>query len=273
MAELEKKGGADTAEGEENERLLMEEVTLLDFDMLCAAVAMQAQKGKWGNLKIVDSEEENLGSDYYQHGEEGGVHRMWEGESVYGCLDDRPLALQSTCCPCYRFGKNMKRAGLGSCLLQVSTHLILTIISLSNLIAYVTTGRRYFLYLAFSFALSVGFYPGYHRIKIRKKFNIKNMTTSTMKGGNSSFDDCVYHIICPCCTLSQESRTLEMNNVEDGIWHGRVDTICIVSLSEDTKPYFELSPPPFVMKSPEFIRMHKTSNDNIHFPTSVVDHS
>ncbi|KAL6573914.1 hypothetical protein OROHE_001456 [Orobanche hederae] len=226
MAELEKKGGADTAEGEEKERLLMEEVTVLDFDMLCATVAMQAQKGKWANSKI---EEENFG------------------------------------CPCYRFGKNMKRAGLGSCLLQVFIHLILTIISLSNLIAYITTGRRCFLYLAFSFALSVGFYLGYHRIKIRKKFNIKV--------GDSSFDDCVYHLICPCCTLSQESRTLEMNNVEDGIWHGRGDTICIGSLSEDTKPYFELSPPPSVVKSPEFISMHKTSNENIHFPTSVVDHS
>ncbi|KAL6546687.1 hypothetical protein OROMI_022408 [Orobanche minor] len=262
MAELEKKGGADTAEGEEKERLLMEEVTVLDFDMLCATVAMQAQKGKWANSKI---EEENFGSDYYQHGEGGGVHRMWEGELFYGCLDDRPLALQSTCCPYYRFGKNMKRAGLGSCLLQVFIHLILTIISLSNLIAYIITGRRCFLYLAFSFALSVGFYLGYHRIKIRKKFNIKV--------GDSSFDDCVYHLICPCCTLSQESRTLEMNNVEDGIWHGRGDTICIGSLSEDTKPYFELSPPPSVVKSPEFISMHKTSNDNIHFPTYVVDHS
>ncbi|RVW13835.1 hypothetical protein CK203_079443 [Vitis vinifera] len=45
-----------------------------------------------------------------------------------------------------------------------------------------------------------------------------------LQGGDSSLDDCVYHLICPCCTLCQESRTLEMNNVQDGTWHGRAVT-------------------------------------------------
>ncbi|KAK6124018.1 hypothetical protein DH2020_042234 [Rehmannia glutinosa] len=224
---------------------------------------MQAHKGKWGKLNG-DKEEENIVSDYYQYG--GGVHRMWEGELVYDCFDDRRIALESACCPCYRFGKNMKRAGLGSCFLQGSIHLILAIVALSNLLAFIITRRCYFLYLAISFTLSVGIYLGYHRMRIRKKFNIK--------GGDSSFDDCVYHLICPCCTLCQESRTLEMNNVQDGAWHGRGDTICIGSLSEDSKPYLELSPP-FVVstKSPEFASMQKTSSDSIHFSTSVVGHS
>ncbi|GJR48331.1 PLAC8 family protein, partial [Tanacetum coccineum] len=46
-------------------------------------------------------------------------------------------------------------------------------------------------------------------------------------GSDSSLDDCVSHLICPCCTLAQESKTLEMNNVHDGTWHGRGDTMCI----------------------------------------------
>ena len=46
--------------------------------------------------------------------------------------------------------------------------------------------------------------------------------------------------------IEQESRTLEMNNVQDGIWHGRGDTICIGSFVEGRKAFFELQPPPLV---------------------------
>ncbi|KAK6149831.1 hypothetical protein DH2020_017356 [Rehmannia glutinosa] len=262
MAEPEKRGG--TAAAEEEERLLMEEVTVLDFDMLCSTVAMQAHKGKWGKLNG-DKEEENIVSDYYQYG--GGVHRMWEGELVYDCFDDRRIALESACCPCYRFGKNMKRAGLGSCFLQGSIHLILAIVALSNLLAFIITRRCYFLYLAISFTLSVGIYLGYHRMRIRKKFNIK-VSIALLE----LF--LILQLHCYYLILQSESRTLEMNNVQDGTWHGRGDTICIGSLFEDTKPYLELSPP-FVVstKSPEFASMQKTSSDSIHFSTSVVGHS
>lgn len=49
--------------------------------------------------------------------------------------------------------------------------------------------------------------------------------------------------------MEQESRTLEMNNVQDGTWHGRGDTICIGSFSEGNKALFELNPPlPISMK-------------------------
>ncbi|XP_057764673.1 uncharacterized protein LOC130985621 isoform X2 [Salvia miltiorrhiza] len=203
MAELDKRGGEQAAA--EEERLLGEEAAVLDFDTLCSTVAMQAQQGKWGKLNG-DNEEEYIVSNFREYG--GGVHRMWEGELFYDCFDDRRLALQSSCCPCYRFGKNMKRAGFGSCFLQ---------------------------------------------------------------GGDTSFDDFVYHVICPSCMLSQESRTLEMNNVQDGIWHGRGDTICVGSFSEDSKAYLELHPP-FVVstKCPQLLSMQQTSNDTIILPTSVV---
>lgn len=138
-----------------------------------------------------------------------------------------------------------------------------------------------------------------------------------VQGGETSFDDCVYHLVCPCCTLcqvcfrvrfcfpqymqteysqsyptstklvscteilhydycelEQESRTLEMNNVQDGMWHGRGDTICIGSFSEDSKPYLELSPP-FVVstKCPELLSMQKASSDRFLLPNSAVGHA
>lgn len=42
--------------------------------------------------------------------------------------------------------------------------------------------------------------------------------------------------------MEQESRTLEMNNVQDGTWHGRGDTICIGSYSEGNMANYELHP-------------------------------
>lgn len=46
--------------------------------------------------------------------------------------------------------------------------------------------------------------------------------------------------------MKQESRTLEMNNVQDGIWHGRGDTICIGGFPEGGKSFFQLQPPPLI---------------------------
>ncbi|KAJ6416486.1 hypothetical protein OIU84_002363 [Salix udensis] len=79
----------------------------------------------------------------------------------------------------------------------------------------------------------------------------------SFQGSDSSLDDCIYHLICPCCTLSQESRTLEMNNVQDGTWHGRGDTICVGSYTEGNKVFLELHPPPTVA-SPDVCSMQKT---------------
>jgi hypothetical protein len=46
--------------------------------------------------------------------------------------------------------------------------------------------------------------------------------------------------------MMKESRTLEMNNVQDGTWHGRGDTKCIGSFGEKSISHFELHPPPIV---------------------------
>ncbi|KAK7362972.1 hypothetical protein VNO77_05097 [Canavalia gladiata] len=223
MGDLEKQ---ENVEEEEKERL----IKIVDFDTLCSNVALRASHGKWGKLGI--------GAEEKEEGEEfGGVLRMWEGE-ILDCFDDRCIALESACCPCYRFGKNMKRAGFGSCYIQAAVYFLLAIGAFLNFIALAVTRRHCFLYLAVAFIVSIGVYLGFFRTRVRKKFNIK--------GSDSSLDDCVYHFSCPCCTLSQESRTLEMNNVQDGTWHGRGDKICIGGFGEKHKSLFELRPPPIV---------------------------
>ncbi|CDO99657.1 unnamed protein product [Coffea canephora] len=260
MAETEKKvvvvADQRREEEEEEKESLMEKVAVLDFDMLCATVAMQSHKGKWDTLNAGENGDEE--EDIVVYGNGGGVLRMWEGELLYDCFDDRRIALQSACCPCYRFGKNMRRAGFGSCFLQGSVYMILVLLALLSMLTFLGTKRRCFLYLAAAFSISVGIYLGIYRTQIRKKFNIRD--------SESSFDDCVYHLICPCCSLCQESRTLEMNNVQDGIWHGRGDTICIGSYSEGGgKALFERNPPPVMSRqSPEPQCISKATDESSH---------
>ncbi|XP_031257405.1 protein PLANT CADMIUM RESISTANCE 10-like [Pistacia vera] len=229
--------------GEEGERLL-EGMAVVNFELLCSTVALQTQ----GKFNTQPNEEVEMDAD----GDEfGAVLRMWEGE-VLDCFDDRRIALESACCPCYRFGKNMGRAGFGSCFIQASVYLFLAIGGLANFIAFIVTKSHCFLYLAMAFAISIGGYLGFYRTQIKRKFNIL--------GCDSSMDDCVYHVICPCCTLSQEARTLEMNNVQDGTWHGRGDTICIGSYSEGSRAFFELHPPPVSTKCPDPCSMQKSAD-------------
>nr|KJB57635.1 hypothetical protein B456_009G174900 [Gossypium raimondii] len=114
MAEVEKQDKLAVNGGKrEEEETLLEGMAVLDFDMLCSTVALQTQ-GKWRKLESAEDPLEQGNADF------GGVLRMWEGEVVLDFLEDRRLALESACCPCYRFGKNMRRAGLGICLLQES---------------------------------------------------------------------------------------------------------------------------------------------------------
>ncbi|XP_023002959.1 uncharacterized protein LOC111496709 [Cucurbita maxima] len=229
MADLEKQ---ERVFGEEEDKFL-EEVTLLDFDMLCSTVAMQTQ-GKWAKLE--SAEDAKTGPEI------GGVFRMWEGE-LLDCFEDRRIAIESACCPCHRFGKNMGRAGFGTCFLQGSVYFALALGALCSFIAFLVTKRHYFVYSAFAFTIATGTYLGFFRTQMRRKFNIR--------GGDSYLDDCVNHLICPCCALSQESRTLEMNNIQDGTWHGRGDTICIGSYG-DASRFVELNPPsPVSTKSAE----------------------
>lgn len=79
-------GGA--MEGEEGVRL-MEEASVLDFDMLCAAVALQTQGVKAERRMSKEEEEDDRGDAGL-----GGVQRMWEG-SVFGCLEDRRIAVEA----------------------------------------------------------------------------------------------------------------------------------------------------------------------------------
>ncbi|MED6131474.1 hypothetical protein PIB30_010228 [Stylosanthes scabra] len=201
--------------GEDEKERLLEGMSVLDFDMLCSTVALQSGNGSWGKLgrrTLEDGEEEDE-DDEEQH--LGGVLRMWEGE-VLDCFDDRRIALESACCPCYRFGKNMKRAGFGACYIQAVVYFLLALGAFASFVAFIATRRHYFLYLAVALTISVGAILGFYRTRIRKKFNIK------------------------------ESRTLEINNVQDGTWHGRGDTICIGGFSDGSKALFELHPPPVV---------------------------
>ncbi|XP_065879136.1 uncharacterized protein [Euphorbia lathyris] len=240
MADLEKQVLNLRMEEEDGEEAnLLKGMTVIDFDVLCSTVALQTQ-GKWRKLETDDFDGAGVGNG----GEFGGVFRMWEG-GILDCFDDRRVAIESLCCPCYRFGKNMRRAGFGACFLQGTVYFIIALTALLNYMAFVVTRRPCFLYIAIGFTISTGMYLGFFRTQIRKKFNIR--------GTESSMDDFVYHIICPCCALSQEARTLEINNVQDGMWHGRGDTICIGSITEGKKTFFELHPPPSIVstQSPE----------------------
>ncbi|XP_010547104.1 PREDICTED: uncharacterized protein LOC104818970 [Tarenaya hassleriana] len=246
-------GGA--AAEEEMERFMEPEgISVLDFDLLCSTVALQTQ-GKW--RKLESDEGGDLDNEYG-----GVVLRMWEGD-VMDCFEDRRVFVESACCPCYRFGKNMRRASLGSCFIQGTVHMILVVGLLFNIAAFAVTKRHYYLYFALAFILLVGSYLGFFRMQIRRKFNIR--------GADSFLEDCVSHLICPCCTLSQESRTLEMNNVHGGIWHGRGDTLCIGTYPEG-KALLELGSPPVIstMSSEPLNRQQTIYNIEQNPPPQVV---
>ncbi|KAM5588467.1 hypothetical protein ABKV19_006750 [Rosa sericea] len=253
MGDLEKQErvviSKDEVAEEEKERLVGGSgMAVLDFDMLCSTVALQTQGKSAAKFQSFDAggEEEEA-----EVGDSGGVFRMWEGE-LLDWFDDRRVALQSACCPCYTFGKNMKRAGFGPGFLQGTLHLVLVASILLNCIAFIITKKRCFIYLVVAFTITLGTYLGYFRTQIRNKFNIR--------GNDSSMDDCIYHLVCPCCTLSQEARTLEMNNVQDGTWHGRGDSIYIGSLGDGGKSFFELQAPPLVsIKSPDLCNTQKST--------------
>lgn len=218
---------------------------VLDFDMLCASVALSAERRKAGAALA--------GAAGDCGGGGGGVQRMWEGDIVLDCLDDRRIALETSCCPCYRFGKNMRRANLGSCFLQGMVYCILLAAVLISLIAFSVTRHHIYLYMGIGSVLLIAIYTGYFRRRIRKQFNIR--------GTESSLDDCVLHLICPCCTLCQEARTLEMNNVQCGVWHGRGDTICLGSNGAGNKAFAALNKASLVpIKSPGLCGMDRSSS-------------
>lgn len=74
-------------EQEEKEEVPEEGMAVIDFDMLCATVALQTQG--LPTVKRAKEDEFEEGIDFG-----GGVQRMWEGE-VLDCLDDRRMALET----------------------------------------------------------------------------------------------------------------------------------------------------------------------------------
>ncbi|KAF8411273.1 hypothetical protein HHK36_003820 [Tetracentron sinense] len=162
--------------GEEN---FMESMTVLDFDMLCSMIALQTE-GKWRKLEQADEDGREI----------GGVQRMWEGE-VLDCFEDRRIALETPCCPCYRFGNIMRRAGFGSCFIQGTVYFFVAVTALLNYIAFIVSKHHCFLYLAVAFTILAGTYMGFFRTWIRKKFNSRRNieevrdSGSVMKKGSS----------------------------------------------------------------------------------------
>lgn len=82
----EQRGGSESeSEGEE-----AGVAAVLDFDMLCASVAMSAERRKGAAVTAP------AGADGDCGGGGGGVQRMWEGDVVLDCLEDRRIALEAS---------------------------------------------------------------------------------------------------------------------------------------------------------------------------------
>ncbi|KAK3127352.1 hypothetical protein QOZ80_7AG0572030 [Eleusine coracana subsp. coracana] len=155
--EEEPRRGDSDSEGEEGV------AAMLDFDMLCASVALAAERRKGAAAAEADGDGGGGG---------GGVQRMWEGDVVLDCVEDRWVALEA---------------------------------------AWVLRA--------------------------------------------------VWMIVFSISFVLAEARTLEMNNVQCGVWHGRGDTICLGSNGEGNKAFTTLNKPSFVpTKSPGLCGMDRTSN-------------
>ncbi|MCO5589249.1 hypothetical protein L7F22_043215 [Adiantum nelumboides] len=228
---------------QDKERNPEDNLPILDFDLLCATIAMQR---------------EPLSVDVQRDACEVGVQRMWEG-GVLDCLEDKEIALRTVCCPSVTYGKNLSRAGFGSCRAKGGVHFLLLVTAFVSYTLFLCAYGRQYLYAAITVLICVAAYASFYRIQIRRKFNIKG---SDLDGVVSAFDDSLNHFMCGCCALCQEARTLEMNNVQDGNWRGRGDTIWVgsyampnasgcIDCSEESS---ERRQPVVVTVSPEDIR-------------------
>lgn len=227
---------------QDKDRKSVDSLPILDFDLLCATIAMQR---------------EPLSVDIQRDACEVGVQRMWEG-GVFDCFENREIALQTFCCPSITYGKNLDRAGFGSCIAKGGIHFLLLATALVSYILFLCAYGHQYLYAAIAALICVAAYASYYRIKIRRRFNIKG---SDLDGVVNAIDDSVNHFICGCCALCQEARTLEMNNVQDGNWRGRGDTIWVGSYatpagSQSIEPS-ELRPPVVITISSD----HRTESD------------
>lgn len=166
----------------------------------------------------------------------GSVQRMWEG-GLFDCFEDPVLAAQTFCCPCVTFGQNLKMAGFGDCSTQGCVHFALTFgIFLACQLLALWTGSGFFRVLAFILLLVGAAYAAYYRVETRNRFNIHG----------SECGDYVFHTFCCWCALCQEGRTLQVNNVHNGIWAGRGNMATMVgqpiSIAVVPPPPFEIDP-------------------------------
>ncbi|EEE67386.1 hypothetical protein OsJ_24692 [Oryza sativa Japonica Group] len=277
------------SEGEEEEVM-----AVLDFDMLCASVALAAERRKDSAAAAAATVEAGGG---------GGTRRRRRGAEDVGrgrgagllggqanrargrvlpMLQVRQEHAESQSWILLPSGKDntltiiCPYSSISTCTfslkrfwsktaLEAMVYLISLVAILVSLIAFSVTRHNIYLYMGLSSVLLIAIYTGYFRRRIRKQFNIR--------GTDSSLDDCVLHLICPCCTLCQEARTLEINNVQCGVWHGRGDTICLGSNGEGNKAFAALHKSSFVpIKSPEVCGMDRTSNGaNEHEPLVPSD--
>ncbi|XP_065847271.1 uncharacterized protein [Euphorbia lathyris] len=104
--------------------------------------------------------------------------QRWKGKGLSGHS-------RTIFCPCYRFGKNMRRAGFGACFLQGTVYFIIALTALLNYITFMVTRPPCFLYIAIGFTISTGMYLGFFRTQIRKKFNIR-LAGELFKGGGET---------------------------------------------------------------------------------------
>jgi len=83
-AEEGERRGESESEGEE-----LGVAAVLDFDMLCASVALSAERRKAAAAPAGAAGDCGGGGG-------GGVQRMWEGDVVLDCLEDRRIALEAS---------------------------------------------------------------------------------------------------------------------------------------------------------------------------------
>eukprot|EP00249_Psilotum_nudum_P016420 c25816_g1_i3 orf=214-1158(+) len=200
---------------QERGRKSSDRLPIVDFDVLCATVARQSEA-------LAVELDQTLAEETA-----GGVQRMWEG-GVLACFDESEIVLQTVCCPCVTFGKSLARAGFGTCFGKGSIYFLLLAGAITSYSLYLCTLHRLFFFVAVGLLISLASFAGYFRIQIRRRFNIKGSSADSFV---SAVDDYLNHCLCGFCTLCQEARTLEMNNVHDGNWHGRGDTVLVGSYS------------------------------------------
>ncbi|RWW54392.1 hypothetical protein BHE74_00039029 [Ensete ventricosum] len=139
VAEVQKAPATGAQEAEEAVR--REVAAVLDFDMLCATVALQTQGMSLGKSRRKEAVTEEGDED--EEMEFGSVQRMWEGD-VTDCFDDRRIAIETAC-----------------------------------FIAFGITNRHYFLYMAIASTISSGLYLGHFRSRLKKRFNIRVLSQNT----------------------------------------------------------------------------------------------